>query len=208
RNAGQRRDLGYRSNLGHEYESRRRDLESAHKRRELRLEMYSNVDRNATRKRLPQVPPGRLKIVLTLGLLSVSSLIAGQLSGDLQGLPPQAAVDVIVQFKLPPAAVDLAAITHLGGTLKRTFPNIRAGLFTVPAVALRGIVANPNVIYISKDRKLAGSLEFAEPTVGANIAVQYGFNGAGEGVAIIESRIQSDHPDIRPRVVYSQGFVS
>jgi hypothetical protein len=71
------------------------------------------------------------------------------LSGDLQGLPPQAAVDIIVQFKNPPAAVDLAAIAQLGATLKRTFPNIRAGLFKVPAAALRGIAANPNVVYIS-----------------------------------------------------------
>src|SRR6266446_4304949 len=156
--------------------------------------MYKNVDHNATRTRLPQAPPGRLKIVLTLGLLSVSSLIAGQLSGDLLllELPPQAPVDIIVQFKNPPAAVDLASITHLGGTLKRTFPNIRAGLFTVPKVALRALAGIPNVAYASPDRKLAGSLEFAEPTVGANIALQYGWSGSGVGVAIIDSGIEPD----------------
>src|SRR5439155_3455769 len=65
-----------------------------------------------------------------------------------------------------------------------------------------------NVTYNSHDRKNYAKLEFAEPTVGANIAVQYGFNGAGVGVAIIDSGIESDHPDIRPRVVYSQSFVS
>src|SRR5437773_90053 len=118
--------------------------------------MYNIVDHNATRKRLPQVPPVPLKIVLTLGLLSVSSLTAGQLSRDLQGLPPGGAVNIIVQFKNPPAAVDLAAIAQLGGTQKRTFPNIRAGLFTVPAVALRGLSSIPNVAYISPDRKLGG----------------------------------------------------
>jgi serine protease AprX len=199
--------LGYRSHLGHEHESRRRDFKSAHQWRELRLEMYSNADHDATWARQPQSLPGRLKIVLTIGLLSVSSLIAGQLSGDLQKLPPGAAVTIIVQFKNPPAAVDLAAITQLGGTLKRTFPNIRAGLFTVPAAALRGIAANPNVTYISPDRRLAGSLEFAEPTVGANIALQYGWNGTGVGVAVIDSGIDPDHPDLKPRVVYSQSFV-
>ena len=40
----------------------------------------------------------------------------------------------------------------------------------------------------------------------ANIAFQYGWTGAGVGVAIIDSGIYN-HPDLRPRVVYSESFV-
>lgn len=159
------------------------------------------------RRQAGQRVPVKLKLSITLGLLCASSLMGAKLSNDLQRLPPGSSVDVIVQFTAPPSANDFAAIAAAGGNLKKRFPNIRGGLFTVPAAALHGIAANPRIFYISPDRKLSGSLEFAEPTVGANIALQYGWNGAGVGVAIIDSGIAVNHPDLRPRVVYSENFV-
>jgi hypothetical protein len=62
----------------------------------------------------------------------------------------------------------------LGGLLKQAFDNIHGGLFTLKAGQLNAIAANPNVAYISPDRKVTGSSEFAEPTVNADIALQYG----------------------------------
>jgi serine protease AprX len=161
------------------------------------------LDRRQTGLRAPV----KLKLFITLGVLCASSLMGATLSHDLQGLPAGSSVDVIVQFTAPPSASDFAAIAAAGGNLKKRFSNIRGGLFTVPAAALHGIASNPRIFYISPDRKLSGSLEFAEPTVGANIALQYGWNGAGVGVAIIDSGIAINHPDLRQRVVYSENFV-
>src|SRR5260221_7370029 len=107
--------------------------------------------------------PVKLKLSITLGLLGASSLMGAKLSHDLQNLDPRSSVDVIVQFTAPPSDSDFAEIARGGGRLKKQFPNIRGGLFTVPAAALHGIANNPRISYISPDRKLSGSLEFAEP---------------------------------------------
>src|ERR1051326_457684 len=167
--------------------------------------MYQTIaGENNTRQ-----PSTWLVVFLMLGLLPVSSLFAaGKLSPDLAGLPPTGNLDVIVQFVSPPSASDLARIAQQGGHLKAQFQNIPSVVFSVPVAALNGIAADPRIRYISPDRKLAGALEFAEPTVGANIALQYGFDGGGVGVAVIDSGIAGDHPDLKPRVVYSQNFVS
>jgi len=131
-----------------------------------------------------------LKPLLTVGLLSVSSLMAAnKMSPDLQGLPASASVDVILQFTHPPSAVDLSAVNRAGGVVKQQFQSLNGALATLKAGQLKGLSANPNITYISLDRKLSGSLEFAEPTVNANVAFQYGWNGFGVGVAIIDSGI-------------------
>src|SRR5437660_540664 len=122
------------------------------------------------------------KLLLTFGLLIIPGLMAaGKVSRDLQTAPPAGVVDVIVQFKNPPSAADVTSIVRLGGKQKKSFPKIRGGLYTLPTAALQALSANPNVTYISPDRKLAGSLEFAGPTVGAGIALQYGWDGSGVG---------------------------
>ena len=77
----------------------------------------------------------------------------------------------------------------------------------MPAQALSSIAGDSGVKYVSPDRRVTGALEFAEPTVGANIAFQYGWTGNNVGVAVIDSGIAADHSDIRPRVVYSESFV-
>ena len=120
-----------------------------------------------------------------------------KLSGDLAGLPASAHVDVIVQFTHAPSAAELATVNGLGGRLKKTFQNIHGALFTLPAVALTALAANPSIAYVSPDRNVAGSLEFAEPTVNAAIALQYGWNGSGVGVAVIDSGIYN--PGFEPQ---------
>src|SRR5690348_6616069 len=149
-----------------------------------------------------------LKFLLMLGLLSASSARAGnKVSVDLQGLSPTDSADVIIQFTQSPSPNDLSAVNHAGGVLKKKFDRIHGALFTIKAGQLKGLASNPDITFISPDRKISGSLEFAEPTVNANIAFQSGWTGAGVGVAIINSGIYY-HPDLKGRIVYSESFVS
>src|ERR1051325_7454487 len=147
-------------------------------------------------------------LFMVAGLIHCPSLIgATKLSGDLVGLPPKGVVDVIIQFTHTPTNNDLAPLVQMGGGLKRTFPNIQGILITMPVSALQAVAARPGIVWISLDRKVAGSLEFAEPTVNANIALQHGWNGSAIGVAVIDSGIYN-HPDLNPRVVYAESFVA
>ena len=83
---------------------------------------------------------------------------------------------------------------------------------------MNSIAADPNVIYISPDRPLSGMLEYANPTVNANIALQHGFDGTGVGIALIDSGVTTDADlnakgllgdiGLQSRVVYNQSFVS
>ena len=91
----------------------------------------------------------RLKTLLTIGVLSFSSAAAANLSSELKNVPPAGSLDVIVQFRHPPTAKDLAALTARGGSRKVEFKSVHGGLFTLPAAALKNIAANPNVLYVS-----------------------------------------------------------
>jgi serine protease AprX len=149
-----------------------------------------------------------LASLLACAVLPVSSLRAAtdKLSDDLQGLAPGTSLDVIVQFTHTPSPADVASISAQGGIQKASFRNINAGLFHVPVAALQGLARNPAITWICPDRKVAGALEFAEPAINANIALQYGWNGAGVGVAVIDSGVYS-HPDLNSRIAYSESFV-
>jgi subtilisin family serine protease len=89
---------------------------------------------------------------------------------------------------------------------------VRGGVYNFPLSALSRLANDPDVAYISPNRPVAGANDFTEATVGADVAQSYGWNGAGIGVAVIDSGI-SDHPDLHDpatglsRVVYNQSFV-
>src|SRR5215510_3863898 len=138
-----------------------------------------------------------------------------KLSPDLANVDPQATVRVIVQFATPPTAQDRQRVLQLGGDLEADLDLVNAGLYSVPAVALKGLANNPNVVYISPDREVTATLDYANPTVQAQVAQQYGWTGTGVGIAVIDSGIQSG-PDLLDntitssnvsRIVYSQSFI-
>jgi serine protease AprX len=82
----------------------------------------------------------------------------------------------------------------------------------VPLSRLESLSQDPEVAYISPDRPVSGANDYAEATVGADVAQNYGYDGTGVAVAVIDSGI-SDHPDLhdpvtgQSRVVYSQTFI-
>jgi serine protease AprX len=147
-------------------------------------------------------------ILIAIGFFSTAATArAGKLSKDLEGLGGNSSIDVIVQFNGPCSLADVDKVLSHGGKLKTKFKKLCGGVFTVPAQALSSVAGDSGVKYVSPDRRVTGALEFAEPTVGANIAFQYGWTGNSVGVAVVDSGIAADHSDLRPRVVYSESFV-
>ena len=144
-------------------------------------------------------------------LLTASIALAqgnSKIAQDLQQIDPKEKVDVIVQFVQPPGQSDFDAVRGHGGQFKKELPAIHGALFSMPARALRALENNPVIEYVSPDRELNATLDYANPTVGADIAFQYGWDGEGIGIAIIDSGVEK-HEDLTrtsDRIVYNEGF--
>jgi serine protease AprX len=134
-----------------------------------------------------------------------------KVSPDLADADPHSVVNVIVQFVMPPSNEDDQIIHQLGGVPQEVdLSLIRAQLYSLPAKAIAAVANNPNVAYISPDRAVNPTLDYANATIGAQTAFSYGWKGAGIGVAIIDSGIVAGK-DLQTgsvsRIVYSQSFV-
>jgi serine protease AprX len=136
---------------------------------------------------------------------------SSKISPDLAGIDPHSVVNVIVQFVLPPSSQDNRGINQVGGVPQQAdLSLIRSRLYSIPAKAIAGLAHNPNVGYISPDRTLNSTLDYANATIGAQTAFSYGWTGTGIGVAIIDSGILTARDlngSAGTRIVYSQSFV-
>jgi len=104
-------------------------------------------------------------------------------------------------------------IRELGGKLGRTLPAISAQVAFVPNAALVALADSPLVERVSLDRVVVGTMERTAATIGA-LAVRQslGVDGAGVGVAVIDSGVTGWHDDlsdsgIGQRVVEFVDFV-
>lgn len=90
-----------------------------------------------------------------------------------------------------------AAIEQAGGTTRRQLPIINAHVADVPNAALSGLANNAAIGSIDLDRLVAGTMERTGATIGATtVRKQLGYDGAGVGVAVIDSGITSWHDDL------------
>ena len=90
-------------------------------------------------------------------------------------------------------------IQQLGGIPGRPLSLINAIAADVPNAALPVLATNILVRRIALDRIVVGANERTSATVGATAArQQFGFDGAGIGVAVIDSGITAWHDDLMP----------
>jgi serine protease AprX len=154
----------------------------------------------------------RYLLPLTLSIALAGIAFAGpKLAPDLKGNSGDM-MDVIVQFKNPPTKQQLKQLGAYG-RMKKVFDGINAAHLTLPLSVIEAIENDPSITYISPNRPTAGSLDVVDPTVNATFAWQYGFDGTGVGVAIIDSGVSLkrdllNRDNLSSRVVYSESFVA
>ena len=125
-------------------------------------------------------------------------------------------LDVIVQFVGQQSETPKGRITGLGGRFRSELGAIRGASYNLPIAALNALREDPDILYISPDREVTATLDYSGPTVGAQLAAQYGLDGTGIGIAVIDSGILSVRDLLGPntnasnlsRIVYNQSFVS
>jgi serine protease AprX len=88
-------------------------------------------------------------------------------------------------------------VKKLGGKLGRRLGLINGHVVELPNKLLARLADHPAIQSIHYDRPTAGEMNRAAVTIGARHAMlQYGYTGAGVGVAVIDSGITSWHDDL------------
>jgi serine protease AprX len=104
-------------------------------------------------------------------------------------------------------------VTAVGGTILQELPLVNGVVASLDHNAIVNLSNQAHVVYISKDRTLTPTFDNAGPAVNAPAAWNSHFTGAGVGIALIDSGVNS-HPDLNmgllplSRVVYNQSFLT
>ena len=89
---------------------------------------------------------------------------------------------------------------------------IKGVALTVPAGSLAALANDPEVAFVSVDHPLKAMDDYTDAALNAGAASNYGLDGTGIGVAVIDSGINDTHSDLldgsgrNSRVVYHQDF--
>jgi len=138
-----------------------------------------------------------------------------KVSADLANFPLNAdgTVSVIIQFNQAPKAQHFADLAARGGKLKFSLEHINGAAYRVPVKVLVWLQNHPDVAYVSPDRPNKVASDDDIPAVEGDIArQQYGLDGTGVGIAVIDSGV-FNHDDLKTanglgsRIVYSESFI-
>ena len=100
-------------------------------------------------------------------------------------------------------------IRSLKGTPGRRLGLLRSQVAMIPNGALETLASRPGVTAVRLDRPVQGTMERTSATIGAKwVRETLGFDGAGVGVAIIDSGVTAWHDDLgSDRVTHFADFV-
>src|SRR5882724_6594589 len=160
--------------------------------------------------------PGLLR-KLTLGMVLLSGAVYAQslkLASELTGLlnQPLLRLPVVIQYQSTPGPLDLLKLNLLGGVVNHQYSLIPAVSANLSISGILSLLLEPGITFITPDRTIAGTLDTANQAVNSAAAAQYGLDGTGVGVAILDSGIYP-HSDLlsasgnSSRVVYRQSFI-
>lgn len=135
-----------------------------------------------------------------------------KLSKDAEREISAASVPVIITYKHSPTAFNRNTLTSKHGQVKQVFSYLPLIAANVPGSVLRSIASNPEVSYVSIDHKVhSRSAEYTTVPINAPAVWAQNYDGAGIGVAVVDSGVSSQVDDLgkgkHSRVVFSASFV-
>ncbi len=149
------------------------------------------------------------KVLVLLGT-PLLAFGGSKVAPDLPQSDPNAIVDAIVQYKTPPSKDELKQLGSYG-QIKKIYSVINGVNISLTVRTIQQLTTDPNVLYVTPNRKSTGTVDISTGTVNANMVWSYGYTGTGVGVAVIDSGIslKNDFKNAAgaSRVVYSQSFV-
>lgn len=152
--------------------------------------------------------PKWLTVLVVLGLLLGSVATIGAVAGQ----QPEK-VKVLIGFARQPGPAEEALVRGVGGTIRYTYHLVPAIAATVPERAIDGLRRNPNVTSVDLDGQvwaIDAELDNAWGVkhIGAGSVHDSGNKGTGVKVAIIDSGIDYNHPDLDANYAGGYDFVN
>ena len=153
--------------------------------------------------------PGPGALAVSPAKPSVESRLDGELRVRAQAPTGSSRVILRLDSGVSPETTE-AAIRGARGIVGRRLASVRGQVAYVPDAALEALGRLPGVASISLDRPVFGTLERTGATIGSTwVRENLGFDGAGIGVAIIDSGVASWHDDLGSnRVTRFADFVN
>jgi subtilisin family serine protease len=150
--------------------------------------------------------------VISVLILLMFSTVYGQTGDKLRGIQTSGNLNrphrVFIVFKSIPGEDDEDFVKGLGGTVKYAYRIVPAIAAVIPEAAIEGLQRNPNVIAIEavgKVKAVEDSYPWGISHIGSHIVHSNLLNkGYGVRVAIIDSGIDYDHPDLASN--YAGGY--
>ena len=158
------------------------------------------------------------RVFFGLAVLFSCLQMSGATAPDVKRPKPGETVEVLVQYAQKPTSEDHQRVVAHRGKIRSNFENVPVGHYDVTTEALADLEGNPDVVSISPNRTVSADDAYATMSADYNAVANY-YNGIGRtmgtglGIAIIDSGIDSSHPDFTrlfsstTRIVYSQSFV-
>ncbi len=159
------------------------------------------TNRQDTSRRIPIIGSiGAIKLVRWIfGVMLALALVFGA-GGQAFAKPAQAEkVDVLVSFTEKPGPAEQAFIENEGGKAKRNYHLVPTIAASIPKDKLDSLRHNPKVTSVEEDSTveiIADTLPWGVDRVDAEV-VQGQNKGRGVKVAILDTGIDLDHPDLR-----------
>jgi len=151
---------------------------------------------------------GKLGVVLSVALIFV---LAFGLVATPAMAQPAAKAQVLIGFTQAPGPDEQALIHGAGGTIKYTYRLIPVIAATVPETAIAGLLRNPKVTHVNPDGPvyaIGETLPWGVDRIDAEVVHAAGNKGTGVKVAIIDTGIDKDHPDLQANIEGGVNFVS
>lgn len=116
------------------------------------------------------------------------------------GLAADASVDAVAMLSRVPTAADVAALRQLG-LIAQPMSHLPMVLTRGTVAQLRAAVAQGAARDVYRNEPLQWFSRESNAAMSADAAHRLGFDGAGIGIAIVDSGIDASHPDLANRVV-------
>jgi len=154
---------------------------------------------------------GRLALIF-IGILA---LVLGQPSIGMAAGRAEPKVDVLIGFTQRPGGAEEALVHRAGGDIKYTYHLVPAIAAAIPQSAIDGLRNNPKITRIGPDLEVHAvgkpkgqDLPWGVDRIDAEIVHSDGNKGTGVKVAVIDSGIDYNHPDLDGNYAGGHDFVN